>query len=700
MNGGDYIQTASAWISCGCMLYKDVLSRDQAQQLQNKSIKLDTLGNIGRNNDGSAFNYTDHTAYFRILVNADGLNFNQETGKTFSCTDTLPNGWTFEKIDGADFLLYEGGATTPDQFKMNLKQQLSATEAKELVTETTADSTMSFRFSQLDKPYVILVKAKMSDELFKQLYNENKAGSTCRNQVTSTSAAYKNQPGDYEDVNLIRPEVLTKELDGSKADSGELTWTVDYHTYGISRGQADDNTTNTTNTITDTLPEGIDLRTDSNGKLIYDKNITLSKLTMKEDGTYAVGDAITGDTLKNMVTYDLKSRVLTLALPKDGSDSYRLTYVTDVTGAEGAEINNTVSLNSATQTATDVKASYRISAAAAGAALTFGGRLTINKSGADGALSGATFELVNESHVTVRKAVSNTSGVAALKAIPAGSYTLKETAAPAGYALAADHAVTVSEDGKTVLVDGAAVNTLDITDVLTAAASLKISKQVTGSTAAADLSKSFTFGITLSGKENTEYLYTAVNGKGGNLKFKDGKASIQLTSGQSVTLWNLPVGETYTVAESDYSKDGYTTAVNGTAGMTATGKLAQGETAQAAFVNTKNTPYNPVNPSDPGKDIPNDPTPGSNIPSEPVTPVTPTVPGTEIPNPETPTTNLPDVKTPTANIPDSHVPQSEKAVTPKTGDEMLLWVALAASSAAGLSVLFLRRKRENGTRDI
>ena len=690
-DGNQWIQNGPATVTTGKMLMKDVLPLAKAQELETAAVAKTDVSSILNSvsvDDSNSFNYQDHTAYFRILVNADGFDFNAATGKTFSLTDTLPTGWTFEKIAGADFLLCQGKTVSG---KIQAEKQLSADEIAALVAMTSSidKNSMKFDFTTLAHPYVIVVKAKMDDAAFKNLYSGNGAAATFTNTVTASSEAYTTAPPtDTENVISKNPDILTKSLDKTKAETtGELTWTVEYHAYGISRGTVDERTTNT---ITDTLPAGIDLRTDSVGNLIYDGNITLVRLTMNADGSYSDGDAITGAELSKMVTYSMKDRVLTLTLPDSNSDSYRLTYVTDVTGAAGAagaELKNTVALNSSTQNASGVQAGYQITAAAAGATLRFGGRLQIEKIGANGArLSGARFDLVNEKGITVRTVTTDDSGTAVLKAIPSGGYTLREGAAPTGYLPAADRTVIVATDG-TVQVGGAAVSgPLKITDVLTDSASLTVSKRVTGNAVSADdRTRQFTFHIVLSDGKTADYAYTAENMDGGNLHFENGEATVPLTSGQSLTLWNLPVDETYTVTEESNPKDGFVTSVNGKPGAVVSGILGKGTTASAAFENAKNTPYYPGNPTVPT--VPTDP--GTEIPNKP----TPTDPGTEIPDTPTPTDpSKPD--TPSANTPADH--GGSTASVPKTGDEMLLWAALAAGSAAGLGILFLRRKRRGG----
>lgn len=99
---------------------------------------------------------------------------------------------------------------------------------------------------------------------------------------------------------------------------------------------------------------------------------------------------------------------------------------------------------------------------------------------------------------------------------------------------------------------------------------------------------------------------------------------------------------------------------------------------------TPNPP--PTDPEDPGTEIPEDPTPGGELPEEPEEPEEPT----DIPDENVPEGELPE------DIPDEDVPQGE---APKTGDSMSLWLSLSGTAALGLVALNVfdskRKKKEH-----
>lgn len=102
--------------------------------------------------------------------------------------------------------------------------------------------------------------------------------------------------------------------------------------------------------------------------------------------------------------------------------------------------------------------------------------------------------------------------------------------------------------------------------------SLTINKTVTGS--GGDRMKDFTFTVTFS--DNGAYNYTG--SKTGSIK---SGGSITLSHGQSVTIIGLPVGTSYTVAETESGKDGYITSSTGSSGKIIDGAVT------ASFINNR-----------------------------------------------------------------------------------------------------------------
>lgn len=118
-------------------------------------------------------------------------------------------------------------------------------------------------------------------------------------------------------------------------------------------------------------------------------------------------------------------------------------------------------------------------------------------------------------------------------------------------------------------------NWKEMTDI----GSLTVSKTVAGN--AGDQQKAFNFTVRLSD--------TSINGTFGDMIFTNGVATFTLKHGESKTATGLPAGITYTVAEDDYSDDGYVTTKTGDMGT-----IAKDGTSTAVFTNTKDvTPIDP-----------------------------------------------------------------------------------------------------------
>ena len=102
---------------------------------------------------------------------------------------------------------------------------------------------------------------------------------------------------------------------------------------------------------------------------------------------------------------------------------------------------------------------------------------------------------------------------------------------------------------------------------------LSVTKKVAGN--AADKEKEFSFTVTLGD--------TNINGKKGDMTFENGVATFTLKDGETKKATGLPNGVSYTVAENDYRKDGYSTA-----GTNASGNIAENTEIASVFTNTRN----------------------------------------------------------------------------------------------------------------
>lgn len=136
--------------------------------------------------------------------------------------------------------------------------------------------------------------------------------------------------------------------------------------------------------------------------------------------------------------------------------------------------------------------------------------------------------------------------------------------------------------------DGGKVKVFTITNTKTETGSLKVSKTVEGN--GADRNKAFKFNVELkNGGNPVSGVYSldgAAGSKTGTIVFDEkGKASFELSDGESIVITGLPVGVDYTVTENTY-KD-YKPSDNGKYNE----KIEAGKTGEISVVNTYDEKY-------------------------------------------------------------------------------------------------------------
>lgn len=136
--------------------------------------------------------------------------------------------------------------------------------------------------------------------------------------------------------------------------------------------------------------------------------------------------------------------------------------------------------------------------------------------------------------------------------------------------------------------DGGKVKVFTITNTKTETGSLKVSKTVEGN--GADRNKTFKFKVELKNGGNPVSGVYPLDGtagsKTGTIVFdENGRASFELSDGESIVIIGLPVGADYTVTENAY-KD-YKPSDNGKYN----GKIEAGKTGEISVVNTYDEKY-------------------------------------------------------------------------------------------------------------
>ncbi len=423
---------------------------------------------------------------------------------------------------------------------------------------------------------MILVKAVPTSETAASYFDKNKT-TTVTNQLRMTAENWATGVSASQNVRVVS-QLLSKSLLLQAA--GELRWTVEYKPYGL---------TQTGILLQDTLPAGIELRTDATGApLLTDDNITARELLLQADGSYLAGDAVALVVGENLF-YDNDTRQLVFRIP-DRAKAYRLSYVTDITGEPGT-ITNQVALFGGEAAQEVASRPYEVTAADGAATMLRSGWIAVTKLGADSEpLAGVEFTLLAADGVTViRRGVTDSNGALRFKVLPDGVYILRETEALAGYTPhGRDYAVTVTTTGSTV-VSSIAGQTGPDANVITiqnhpagTAGNLTLAKTVAGN--AADPTQVFDFTVTLIdsyGETDLDGSYTYFGDGVPNGTIQSGGV-ISLAGGQSVTIVGLPVDTVYAITEADYAEMGYVAESTG-----ATGTIAADATQMASFTNTK-----------------------------------------------------------------------------------------------------------------
>ena len=522
------------------------------------------------------FNYIDKTAVFRISVNASGIDLTNTTNAdgltlgTVTLTDTLPEGWEFvEIVNGENYLIFEGTGQTNGSVTASDTTPDTVTGLSSSISGRTA----TFTFDTLNRPYVILVKAKVRDEIAAQYFSTNQV-ITRTNNVNLNTVNWSTGVSSSQNI-TVTSGILDKSR--TRPTEGELLWTVNYMPYDIDQP---------VDRLEDQLPVGIDLRLDSSGNLVLAGNIAMYEMSLNADGTYTLGSPV-ALILGSNISYNNATRTLVFIIP-DSSKAYRFTYYTDITGEPGT-VSNRVSLIGSNSEIVGVLASYLILSSDGSASLSRNGWIRIKKTNGSGSdLANAGFTLFAMDNTTVIKTgITGSDGFLTMRVIPDGTYILRETAAPAGYALEDTNysvVVTTNNGLVTTSINGVVTgNNPDATSITVrnflvgTAGNLTLSKTVVG--VGADLTKAFDFTLNLTGASGT-YAYVGNGVPGGTIS---SGGTVSLRHGQSITVLGIPLDATYSVVEEDYTADGYTTS-----SLNASGTIIVDTTQNVSFTNTFN----------------------------------------------------------------------------------------------------------------
>ena len=475
------------------MIRKDTLTSSAAIRLEtDKSIavvndelvaKKGLRHSGGQLEDKYGFNPHTKSIVYRISVNASNVyDTYGEFGK-FVVEDNLKPGFKFVPIakdeNGADryFLVYKGKPFTKenssnyDATVEAVGEQLSSAD---LVTNNiTSEATVTdgkttgykIGFERIDGPYVILMKAELTDQSPNYMYYNHRT--EYRNEVSLSLERSTLKPFKYTNRTYVDLRFLAKRATHAKDSRNQngnsyfyldepVVWTIDY----MPNKKFEDDGKKVK--IIDTMDynTGINYRNrialrkeNGSDKLIFEgSNYKIVKGHFKryeeEDKIDFIEEEEITEGLDKIFTYDTATKSLIINIP-DKKSGYRISYITDFTDKmeQGKSVGNKIDLYEGDEKLTGQYGVGGIATVYSGSYMTAYGvlydrpynRLSITKVNAQGAkLSGAVFKLKKlgeggNPDTVIGPNTTDTNGQTKFEIQDDGDYILTEETAPTGY---------------------------------------------------------------------------------------------------------------------------------------------------------------------------------------------------------------------------------------------------------------------------
>lgn len=426
------INSDTATVKCNTnTMEKDVLSASSAA----KDLTVVNNVNASPGNAANSFNYKTKEVVFRLHINGNGVIVGSgglSTAGNYKLddivvSDVLPDGWEFVNFsEDQPFLIYSG-ASSGDSKKVTAQTLITDTDSlvSAIYDKTGQGDKVEFNFDRLDGSYVILLKAAPKAEIADGYFSKNQTNQISNSAIIYNDSKNKELARDTENVS-IATTLLSKSF--TKVEDGILSWVVKYL-------PGAPNTPLSEVMVIDTLPEGLNLRVDSNGVLLLsqgsDKYITINKMTLTINGSYTVGEEVE-PVLGENIQYNSRTSELTF-IPGDTSQAYQITYITDVTADGGNNLENDVKISSGGEVKENVGKSYLSSSSDAGATMSRSGYIQISQKDDLGVVvNGGKFTIFAQDKSTVIRTASTVDGVLNIRGLSEGVYYLMETETPTG----------------------------------------------------------------------------------------------------------------------------------------------------------------------------------------------------------------------------------------------------------------------------
>ncbi|MCM3173618.1 carboxypeptidase regulatory-like domain-containing protein [Paenibacillus sp. MER 99-2] len=567
------------------MLNKDMLYASKPLKADGtpENVSPNNVGSYIRNDNNDAWTISGYdritkTVTFRLGVNMPGYN-TEEMAKdggnrvisNIKLVDTLPEGWEFVPYsEGKDFELWKGfsdnSSGTEYGTRNDARTVIEPGTAAHVVNFSHSGNVGTFTFSKLESPYIILVKARPSNEALAQYIEDYTTNGTDKQVMYNKADLHMTWGGEEKVVTEQRKIIVPIQTLGksvTKPVPGVLEWTVNYTPpFNMQQGAY----------LQDTLGAGMNLRYEVDGKLVlsapsmavYPATLTASGALERTGAALDLSDPNAEVQVEAAPGVD--GTTVLLFKMDDPNKFYQFVYQTEVdptTAKAGDKMGNEVKLMGDDKLkSVSARSESTLDSSDVAGTSTSNALLPLRKVDPNNnPLKDVEFTLYKKSNGDrVTDGTTNSEGKLNLLIPDPGYYELKETYIDTTTWLPMTKIYQVyvgNTPGKPIWVDGIKVNSeLPLIVPTPAQGKLTINNTVQGN--GSDPSKVFEYTVNFDGEgKDEEYAYTKSDGTSSKIKSGD---KITLKHGESVTLAALPADLVYTVTEADYTtSDGYTT---------------------------------------------------------------------------------------------------------------------------------------------
>lgn len=521
------------------------------------------------------------TATFRLAVNFPGYKTDvmaKDGGnrviKDIKLTDTLPEGWEFvEFAPGVDFELRKGysdnGSGTAYGTLMRADGIISKDSPEHVVKLDKSGNVGTFTFDKLESPYVILVKARPTNEAL----NKYNLGQNTVENTAEFSMKFGDTLKSVTEKHKVIVPVQTLNKSVKKPVSGVQEWTVNYTpSFNLNNGVY----------LEDTLSPGLKLRKDIDGNVsLLPSDIAVYKGELTPNGTLKrIGEPLdltkADSEVKVEVDWGTETTPTKLRFRMSNpNELYQFVYQTESKGMiAGTWATNKIALvGDDTLPAIGAESKVQLDESDVSANATDNGILYVRKVGPDGKpLQGVEISFLNAdgspyediNGIVQGPWVTDKNGnIPPIIIQNPGLYMVKQTYIDELTYLPTTKIYwvrAIDTKGVPVLVDGKNITANDPLIIPTPdQGKVTITNKVTG--IGGDKIKNFTYKVKFEGEgQEGSFAWTKSDGTKSDAtnRIKSGD-TFTLKDGESFILPALPGGIKYTITQDDYTIDEYTT---------------------------------------------------------------------------------------------------------------------------------------------